>query len=53
MTDFRLFKNQILTVGSDIGRLAPQFGDAAKIANAILNSGYEYDSGKLYYNKFR
>merc|ERR1711899_248800 len=49
----RLFKNQILTVGSDIGRLAPQFGDAAKIANAILNSGYEYDSGKLYYNKFR
>merc|ERR1719273_762568 len=49
----RLFKNQILSVGSDIGRLAPQFGDAAKIANAILNSGYEYDSGKLYYNKFR
>merc|ERR1712156_25853 len=49
----RLFKKQILTVGSDIGRLAPQFGDAAKIANAILNSGYEYDSGKLYYNKFR
>merc|ERR1719225_1973680 len=49
----RLFKNQILTVGSDIGRLAPQFGDASKIANAILNSGYEFDSGKLYYNKFR
>merc|ERR1711963_66066 len=49
----RLFKDQILSVGSDIGRLAPQFGDASKIANAIINSGYEYDNGKLYYNKFR
>merc|ERR1711997_296619 len=35
----RLFKNQILSVGSDIGRLAPQFGDASKIANAILTCG--------------
>jgi len=49
----RMFKNQILTVGNEIGRLAPQFGDASKIANAILNSGYEFDNGKLYYNKFR
>lgn len=49
----RLFKEQILTVGSDIGRLSPQFGDASKIANAILNSGFEFDSGKLYYNKFK
>jgi len=49
----RLFKDQILSVGSDIGRLAPQFGDAAKIANAILNSGYEFDNGKLFYNKFK
>merc|ERR1712179_831958 len=49
----RLFKDQIVSVGSDIGRLAPQFGDASKIANAIINSGYEYDNGKLYYNKFR
>jgi len=49
----RLFKNQILCVGSEIGRLPPQFGDASKIANAILNSGFEFDSGNLYYNKFR
>merc|ERR1719151_405440 len=49
----RLFKDQIVSVGSDIGRLAPQFGDASKIANAILNSGFEFDNGKLYYNKFR
>merc|ERR1711899_99751 len=49
----RLFKDQIVSVGSDIGRLPPQFGDATKIANAILNSGFEFDNGKLYYNKFR
>ena len=48
-----MFKHQILACGNEIGRLAPQFGDASKIANAILNSGYEFDSGKLYYNKFR
>jgi len=49
----RLFKANILAVGSDIGRLAPQFGDASKTANAILNAGFEFDNGKLYYNKFR
>jgi len=49
----RLFKENILAVGSEIGRLPPQFGDAAKIANAILNSGYEFDTGKMFYNKFR
>jgi len=49
----RMFKENILAVGSEIGRLPPQFGDAAKIANAILNSGYEFDTGKMFYNKFR
>ena len=48
-----MFKENILAVGSEIGRLPPQFGDAAKIANAILNSGYEFDTGKMFYNKFR
>ena len=32
----RLFGNQILCVGNEIGRLPPQFGDASKITNAIL-----------------
>jgi len=49
----RLFPKQILTVGSEIGRLPPQFGDAAKIATAILNCGFEFDAGKLYYNEFK
>merc|ERR1711881_44709 len=49
----RMFKENILAVGSEIGRLPPQFGDASKVANAILNSGYEFDTGKMFYNKFR
>merc|ERR1711982_108649 len=43
----------ILCVGSEIGRLPPQFGDASKIATNILNSGFEFDSGKMYYNEFK
>jgi len=39
-------------VGSEIGRLPPQFGDASKIANAILNCGFEFDSGKMLYNRY-
>merc|ERR1711994_1046528 len=39
----RLFPKQILAVGSEIGRLPPQFGDAAKIATQILNCGFEFD----------
>lgn len=49
----RLFKDQIVSVGTNIGRLAPQFTDASKVANTILNSGFEFDSGTLYYNRFR
>merc|ERR1712241_1071138 len=43
----RLFSKQILCVGSEIGRLPPQFGDASKIASNIMNSGFEFDSGKM------
>merc|ERR1712095_210965 len=49
----RLFAKNILTVSSEIGRLPPQFGDASKIANAIITSGFEYDSGKMLFNELR
>merc|ERR1712223_1127644 len=49
----RLFAKNILAVGSEIGRLPPQFGDASKIASAILNSGFEFDAGKMVYNKYK
>jgi len=49
----RYFGPQIVMVGSEIGRLPPQFGDAAKIANAILTCGYDFDHGKLVYNYYK
>merc|ERR1712198_797234 len=48
----RWCKDQILMVGSEIGRLPPQFGDASKIANAILNCGFEFDKGKMLFNRY-
>merc|ERR1712083_96851 len=47
------FSPQLIMVGSEIGRLPPQFGDAAKIANAILTCGHEFDKGKLVYNYYK
>ena len=49
----RLFANNILYVGNEIGRLPPQFQDASKVADVILSSGFDFDKGNLYYNEFR
>jgi len=48
----RFFKDNLIMVGSEIGRLPPQFGDASKIANAILTCGFEFDTGKMLYNRY-
>lgn len=49
----RFFPGQLIMVGSEIGRLPPQFGDAAIIANNILNCGHEFDIGNLVYNRYK
>merc|ERR1712072_1189797 len=49
----RLFRENIICVGSEIGRLPPQFGDAAKIASLIMTCGFQFDFGKAYFNKFK
>merc|ERR1712203_287672 len=49
----RLFSKNIICVGSEIGRLPPQFGDAAKIASQIMTCGFEFNVGKAYYNQFK
>jgi len=49
----RFFPKQIIMVGSEIGRLPPTFNDASKVANAILTSGYEFDTGKLLFNYYK
>ena len=50
---YRLFAKNIICVGSEIGRLPPQFGDAAKIASMIMTCGFEFNVGKAYYNYFK
>ena len=49
----RFFPKQLIMVGSEIGRLPPTFNDAAKIANAIMTCGHEFDSGHLLYNYYK
>jgi len=49
----RFFPKHILMVGSEIGRLPPTFNDASKVANAMLTSGYEFDSGSLLFNYYK
>lgn len=49
----RYFPKNTIMVGSEIGRLPPQFGDAAGVANAILTCGYEFDQGKMLYNVYK
>jgi len=49
----RVYGKNILFAVKEIGRKSPSFQDAARIAQAVLDSGYEYDAGKIVYNKFR
>ena len=37
----------------DIGKRPPVFEDAAKVAQEILKSPYEFDFGQMYYNVFK
>jgi F-type H+-transporting ATPase subunit gamma len=49
----RLYKKNIIMHFTDIGKKPTTFGDAAVVANMILNSGEEFDVGHLYYNVFK
>lgn len=44
----RYFANDILFSAKEIGRAPPTFEDASIAANAILNSGYQFDEVKLF-----
>lgn len=49
----RVYANNIMFSVNEVGRKSPSFTDASKIATEIFNSGYEFDSGEVFYNKFR
>ncbi|XP_046977328.1 ATP synthase subunit gamma, mitochondrial-like [Vanessa cardui] len=48
----RQYSENMLINVKDIGRIAPVFKDASTIAAAIVQSGYMYDIGEIYYNKY-
>jgi len=49
----RLYSQHILMSGNEIGRQPPTFQDASKIAQAVLNSGYDFDQAHIVYNRFK
>jgi len=49
----RYYGNDILMHFTEIGRRPASFADAAVISNHILNCGYDFDYGQLYYNVFK
>ncbi|XP_046631548.1 uncharacterized protein LOC124311207 [Daphnia pulicaria] len=49
----RLYGNNIAMVVTEVGRKPAVFGDAAIIAQSIINSGLEFSKGKILFNAFR
>ena len=49
----RIFKHDILFHFADVGKKVATMADASYIANCIIDSGYEFDHGELYYNVFK
>lgn len=49
----RFFRGNVMMHFTDIGKKPPVFAEASFIAQEILNSGFEYESAELVFNRFR
>ena len=49
----RFFPRNIAFHFSDIGKRPPRFIEASYVAQKVLDSGVEYDSAEIIFNKFR
>lgn len=49
----RTHRSNILLSFSEVGRRPPVFSEASFIAQQILDSGYEFESAEIVYNKFK
>uniref|UniRef100_A0A5S6QP87 F-ATPase gamma subunit n=1 Tax=Trichuris muris TaxID=70415 RepID=A0A5S6QP87_TRIMR len=49
----RAFPEKMLMSVNEIGKKPPTFQDARCIATEILNSGYDFDQGTIYFNRFK
>ncbi|XP_056604352.1 ATP synthase subunit gamma, mitochondrial isoform X2 [Triplophysa dalaica] len=50
---YRTHGNHILINCKEVGRKPPTFTDASIIATEVLDSGYEFDQGRIVFNRFR
>lgn len=48
----RHYSQNILLSMSDVGRKVPSFADASFLVQEIFNTGYEFQSAEIVYNKF-
>lgn len=49
----RVLSDNIIAQVGEVGRKPATFEDAARITTFILNSGYDFSTGKIVYNRFR
>jgi len=49
----RYYPENIMMSINEIGRKPPSFEDASIIAQAVMNSGYKFNQGDIYYNRFK
>lgn len=49
----RTHRNMIMMTFNEIGKLPPVFSEASLVSQEILDSGYEFNSAEIVFNKFR
>lgn len=49
----RTLKNNLFLTFNEIGKRPPVFVEATAIAHTILNSGLEFDTAEIIYNRFK
>jgi F-type H+-transporting ATPase subunit gamma len=49
----RTHSSNLLLSANEVGKRALTFGDASAIAQQLINTGFEYDSADIVYNKFK
>ena len=49
----RFFRENLLLHFTDVGKKPPVFEEAMFVAQNILDSGFEYDSAEIVYNRFK
>ncbi|UMM31179.1 hypothetical protein L5515_012764 [Caenorhabditis briggsae] len=49
----RVFAKHIMVSGNEIGRAPPTFADASIAAKAVLDSGFDFETGTIIFNRFK